>query len=93
MVESSEYRALELSEIEHLPRGAILDDPVLVGIGVAIVGTSVLCHPANADQTVGVVHADQSRHTLYDGGSTVLTISKLRHLKDSMDSVTREEMY
>lgn len=71
MVESSENRTLELSEIKHLPRGAVLDDPVFVGVGVAVVGTGVLCQPANANQTVGIVHADQSRHTLYDGGSTV----------------------
>ena len=73
MVESGEYGALELGEVEHLPCGVVLDDPVLVGVGVCVMGTGILGHPADADKTVGVVHADQSWHTLCGGGSTLLT--------------------
>ena len=67
MIESGEYRALELSKVKHLSRGPVLDDPWLAGVVGGVTGTGILRHPADTDQAVGVLNTGQSGNTLCGG--------------------------
>ena len=67
MIETSEYGALELGEVEHLARGPVLDHPRLAGVVGGVTGTGVLRDPTDTDQAVGVVNTGQSGNTLCGG--------------------------